>query len=103
MVMLAGSGTPQSVVLATAVTSVVIGVLQNEPAENEAAVVRVLGTTKVIAGTSISEGALVGWMTGSKADTADADKDFVLGYALEAAAADGDIIEVLIDKCKASI
>jgi len=38
----------QTVGLCTTATGVILGVLQNEPNENEAAVVRVLGTSKVV-------------------------------------------------------
>ncbi len=92
------AGTPMGVILGSATTSVAIGVLQNEPAAGEAAVVRVAGTTKVLCGTPIAIGGPICSDSGGKADNADAAKDFILGYALETAAASGDIIEMLIDR-----
>lgn len=74
---------------------IAVGVLQNDPGAGEAALVRFLGTTKVVAGAAITKGARVTTGAAGKAETA-ATGDYVLGRALEAAAADGDIIEVLL-------
>ncbi|MCX6013512.1 MAG: hypothetical protein NTV30_08930 [Chloroflexi bacterium] len=110
VVKMSGSTTPLGVELPTAVTDgavqtdVQIGVLQNEPLQSGAAVVRVAGTTKVIAGTPIAIGAYV--CSGSPAgyiQTAAVDKSFVIGIAMETAAASGDIIEILLTHFKASI
>lgn len=88
-----------------------IGVLQNKPAAGEAATVRVAGVTKMVAGAAVAAGARVAPDAAGKAKTAVAatvntsdagaasdavTASHVLGIALEAAAADGDIISVLI-------
>lgn len=89
-----------------------IGVLQNKPsAQGRSATVRVLGVSKVEAGAAITVGARVASNASGKAvtataatvDTSDAGVasdavvgSNVLGIALEAAAADGDIIPVLL-------
>lgn len=107
LVKMSGSGTPHGVELtgADSSTDVIIGVLQNEPDEEEAAVVRVLGTSKVKVDGSVSIGDLVGVGTpAGYAHTADTDKDIYIGIALEEASTSGDIIEVLLTgPVKASI
>ena len=75
-----------------------IGVLQNKPdAANEAARVRMLGTTKIVAGEAISRGQLVTATSAGKAEVVDAASEWYFGFALEAAAADGDIIEIMLN------
>ena len=91
---------------ADASTDVVIGVLQNKPESGEAAVVRVLGTSKVIVDASLTTvGSLVGVGTpAGYATIADANKDIVIGVLLETASAAGDIVEILLTgPSKASI
>lgn len=84
--------------IASANTDKIIGVLQNKPLSGEAAVVRVLGTSKVIShgAAAIAAGDYLTSDSNGKAEEADADLDFVIGMALEASAADNDIIEMLI-------
>jgi hypothetical protein len=84
------------IALSAAATDVHIGVLQNTPASGEAATVRFLGTSKVVAGAAITKGAYVAADSAGKAAATTTDKDNSIGVALEAAAADGDIIEVLL-------
>ena len=84
------------VVLSSAATDVHVGVLQNTPAAGEAATVQFLGTTKVVAGAAIARGAYVSADASGKAASNTTDKENAIGMALEAAAADGDIIEVLL-------
>jgi len=79
-----------------AVTDVAVGVLQNDPsAAGKPATVAVLGTTKVVAGAAIAVGARVAPTAAGKAQTSVATQ-YARGIALEAAAADGDIIEILL-------
>lgn len=103
IVKMCSSTTPYGVILGAANTDEVIGVLQNEPAMNEAAVVRVFGTTKVIAGTPIAIGEWVVSDASGKAQNVQADKNTVIGLALETASADGDIIEILLTHFTASV
>jgi hypothetical protein len=73
-----------------------VGVLQNDPgAAGLPAVVAFAGTSKVVAGAAISVGALVAPMASGKAQTS-ASTQYARGIALEAAGADGDIIEILL-------
>jgi len=69
-------------------------VLKNKPESGEAAELAVLGTSKVIAGAAISEGAYVTNNTSGKAVATTTSTHKVIGKALEAATADGDIIEI---------
>lgn len=79
-----------------AITDVAVGVLQNDPsAAGKPATVAVLGTTKVVAGGAIAVGDLVAPTAAGKAQTA-ASTQYPRGVALEAAAADGDVIEILL-------
>jgi hypothetical protein len=93
------SGT--GVVTATAITDIPLGILQNAPASGKTAEVAVSGVSKVVAGAAITAGALVGiQVTNGKVKSITAGTDstqYVVGQALTAAAADGDIITVLFD------
>lgn len=76
-----------------------IGVLQNKPKSGEAALVRVIGTTKVKAGEVIAVGNRVYVDTDAmvmEEDAAAQSEVRLIGIALEASAADGDIIEVFL-------
>jgi hypothetical protein len=107
LVKMRGTGTPQSVCLSAAVTDLTIGVLQNKPNIGEAAVVRVLGTSKVSCGTPI--GMVVGTQVitdaNGQATAAATDKDIVIGFCLDdtATTAVGQLKEILITHYKASI
>lgn len=87
--------TDGTLILAAAGTDKIVGVLQNKPAVGKAAIVRFLGTTKMVAGGTIAVGS---WVTSDASGLAVAtttDKDVVIGtYLGSAAAASGDIIEV---------
>ena len=74
-----------------------IGILQNEPTENQVAAVRVLGISKATAGAAIDEMVYVGAGTAGKIETASAASGLeVIGLSLTAAAADGDVITILV-------
>lgn len=73
------------------------GVLQNKPAAaGRAATIASGGVSKVVAGAAITKGAHVMSSSAGKAITATSGKT-ILGTALEAAGADGDIIAVNLD------
>ena len=89
--------TDGTLILAAAATDGIVGVLQNKPAVGAAALVRFLGTTKVIAGGTISVGAKVTTDSNGKAVATTTDGDVIIGtYLGTAAAASGDVIEVLL-------
>ena len=84
-----------------------VGVLQNKPsAAGQAAQVRALGITKVVAGGAISKGALVAsdasgqavaaTVTTANTTTGALTGSHVAGIALEAAAGAGQVISVLL-------
>lgn len=83
-----------NVAIATLATDPIVGVLQNKPKSGEDALYRFLGTTKVVAGAPISINDKVTTNSSGKAIATTTDKDTVIGLALEAAGADGDIIEI---------
>jgi len=73
----------------------VIGVLQNEPEDGEAASVVIGGTSKLVMAAACDAGEKL--MSSSGAGTpADADQKSVIGIALEDADGSGSIIEVLL-------
>jgi len=80
-----------------------IGILQNYPAKDRAARVRLLGTSKLVMGASCNENALITPdTTSARGVVAATEKDYVGAIALEAATAPVsttyDVIEVLITK-----
>jgi hypothetical protein len=72
----------------------VYGVLQNLPESGQTAEVVRRGTAKVVAGAAIAYRAQVKADAAGKAITGGGGSDKNFGIALEAAAADGDIIEI---------
>lgn len=74
----------------------VFGVLQNNPnAEGRAGNVMKDGVSKVVAGAAIAVGALVQTNASGRAITA-ASADFVVGRALDAVGADGELISIAL-------
>lgn len=84
-----------SVVKATASTDPIVGVLQNKPKADEPAVVRWGGSSKVIAGGTVSAGDLVTADSSGHAITTTTNKDVAIGRALQDAAS-GDIFEIAL-------
>lgn len=82
-----------SVVAAASNTGPIVGVLQNKPKAGSAAVVRWGGSSKVIAGGTVTRGDLVTSDSSGHAITTTTNKDVILGRALMSAVA-GDIFEV---------
>lgn len=95
------TATQGGVLLAAAASDQIIGVLQNKPGTgsisgvNHAAVVRILGISKVIAGGTVAVG---DWLTSDangKAVATTTAGDYVIGRSLNAGSS-GDIISVLM-------
>ena len=87
--------TDGTAILSAAGTDKHVGVLLNKPVVGAAALVRIAGTAKVIAGGTITVGAWVTADSNGKAVATTTNKDVVLGKFLgSASAASGDIIEV---------
>ena len=81
--------------LATADTQVLMGVVQNPVLVEDHITVCPLGHSKLVAGAAISLGARLTSNASGRAVAAGSG-DTVIGYAHEAAAADGDIIRAFI-------
>jgi hypothetical protein len=87
-------------VLCSGLTDKPIGVLQNDPASGEEAVITVVGGTKVVAGASIDEGVLIGTTAAGKAGAKVPGTDttnYVAGTVILASGADGEILTALIN------
>jgi hypothetical protein len=91
--------TQNQIVVATAGTDKVLGVLQDSPRSGDVGRVTLLngsGTTLITASAAISKDAYVTATTGGKAVATTTAGHVVCGQALEAAGADGDVIEILL-------
>ena len=87
--------TDGTIILAGANGTGAIGVLQNKPAVGAAALVRFLGTSKVVAGGTIAVGAWVTSDTNGNGIATTSDHDVVIGrYLGSASASANDVIEV---------
>lgn len=87
----------------TAATDFPLGIIQNVPAQNDHATVRVSGVTYAVAGAAITINSIVLATTAGKlidAGTRDttpvATREYVVGIALSSAAADGELFTLLI-------
>ena len=73
-----------------------IGVLQNKPVAGQPAEVAYAGVAKVIAGAAVAAGARVESDAAGKAVTVAGANSVVLGFALTASSATGQLIEILL-------
>lgn len=88
------ASTAGEVISATATTDLIIGIVQNDPAAGEAAEVAALGVCKAVAGTStITRGEA---LSANSTGVIDAVAGKVIGVALNAPSAKGNIISVLL-------
>lgn len=87
--------TEDQVVLASAATDAILGVLQNKPTSGQYGSIAISGVTKVIAGGNVSAGNMVTADANGKAVATTNAGDSVLGMALTAAVS-GDIFTILI-------
>jgi len=85
----------QTCAAATADTDVPLGILQNKPTSGEAARVRTAGKSKAVAGAAITVGDRLEVNASSRVITW-ATSGFVVGKALQAAAANGETIEIVV-------
>lgn len=87
--------TDGTMILSAAGTDKHVGVLQNKPAVGQAALVQFNGTTKCVAGGTITVGAWVTSDGSGHAVATTSDHDVVLGkYLGTASCASGDIVEI---------
>lgn len=90
------ASTAGQVKLSTSATSKTVGVLLNDPGAGEAAEVAFVGIVKAAAETSVAIGdALTASSTG-RVKTTTTDGNWVIGRALEASSAAGDIIRIML-------
>jgi hypothetical protein len=90
------ASTAGQVKLASSSDDEIAGILQNEPAASESALIAGLGYCKAAAEASVTAGcALTASSTGRVKKTT-TDKHKVVGYAQEASTTAGDIIKVLV-------
>ena len=93
------ASTANEVLDAYTTTHRTIGILQNDPADGEPAMVCALGISRAIAGTAlISTGEMLGANSSGVFDTSGgtAGADYFVGRALEAANATGDFITIVV-------
>lgn len=93
--------TDTTVRLANAGTDVPLGVLQNAPASGAAAVVRVVGVSKLVMNAAVAVGArlkmeYVGAADNGKGDAADTEGDQERGICVEASGAEDDVGAILL-------
>lgn len=90
---------PATQVIVNVATTRPLGVVYDEPAQNETTNVRLLGiapgTIKMIANAAVTAGAPVYTEAAGKVSATYGATKFLVGRALTAAAADGDLIEVM--------
>ena len=89
------ASTAGEVIVGAANTDAIIGVLQNDPADGEAAAIGVGGVLKVAGEASVSAGNWVTCSSTGRAKATTTDGDVVLGTALDATSSAGDIIRVV--------
>lgn len=93
------AGTATDFVVVAASTDVVLGLLQDDPATGEAGAVQFNGVARGRAGAVIAEGAEV--MSAADGDLITfvaAAGNYIIGVALDGAAADGEIFPVLMTR-----
>lgn len=90
--------TDVSIGTATANTDTIVGVLQNKPGSAEAAQVRVLGISKVVAGAALTPGCLVTSDTSARASTivGGSATIYTCGLTLDSTTGAGEMVSVLL-------
>jgi hypothetical protein len=80
----------------TSATSTLIGVLQNDPAAGEEALVQVSGIARCLAEASVTIGSFVTCSSTGRAKTTTTSDHRVFGMAIDASGSAGDLIRVLL-------
>jgi hypothetical protein len=82
--------------------AIVIGILQNKPdAAGEAATVRMVGESKMVAGERMDLGTMITSKSDGHGERADANAEHCYAIALESCSSDGEIVSVLLNHCDA--
>ena len=82
----------------TAATDTIIGILQNDPADGEPAEVAAWGVCKALAAASVTAGAALTTNSTGQVTVTTTDLDQVVGFAIEASSAAGDLIAILVSR-----
>jgi hypothetical protein len=90
------ASTAQEVVLNILATTRGVGILQNDPADGEEALVAVVGVVKAASEASVTVNDYVAASTTGRVKTTTTDTNELVGIALESNSAAGDIITVLL-------
>lgn len=90
------ASTARQVIPAAAATDSVVGIIQNDPAANEEALVACNGAVKAAAEASVTAGAWLAASTTGRVKVTTSGNDDIIAKALEASSSAGDIISVLL-------
>lgn len=90
------ASTAGQVVVCSAATDAALGVLVNDPAAGEAANIVVLGVAPALAEASVSAGDLLAASTTGRVKTTTTANNKVIGRALAASGAAGDLISIIV-------
>lgn len=85
-------------VATTAATDPILGILQNDPASGEAALVASQGICYALAETGVTYGAPLTCSSTGRVKASTTDKHEIVGFALAASSAAGDMIPVLLSR-----
>jgi hypothetical protein len=85
-------------VAVTAATDPILGVLQNDPASGEAALVAAQGVCWALAEASVTYGSKLTCSSTGRVKATTTDKDEIVGIALAASSAAGDMVPVLLSR-----
>jgi hypothetical protein len=91
------ASTAGEVVPAAAKTDELMGVVQNDPADGEAAEIAIFGYCKAVASTGITAGSWLTVDTTGRVVAASTNGTGIVGYAPIAAVNAGDIIEIVVN------
>jgi hypothetical protein len=98
----AGSTAATVKVATTKATDAILGILQNDPASGEAAEVAFMGVCLALAEASVGYGEKLTCSSTGRVKKAASDGDEVVGVALKASGAAGDLIPVMLFRSEAA-
>src|SRR5512146_814496 len=90
------ASTAGEVKIGTSATSLIIGVLVNDPTEGQPALVQVGGVAKVLAETSVTAGSKLTCSSTGRVKTTTTGGYHMVGTALEASSKAGDLIRIIV-------
>lgn len=90
------ASTVGAVIVAALAADQVVGILQNDPAEGEPAIVCAAGVSKAVRGTTLAAGAHVASDTTGRLQTTSSANDTVVGMCIIAGSSAGDLVTVLV-------